>query len=99
MSDSAPSLLYESEPVRVPLHYGWVNLAIAALAMVATLPGRTFGLAMLTEPMLAELHIGHVAYGMMNLWATLSGATFALACGPLLRSTFQTESSRSKHER
>src|SRR5437764_14333809 len=63
---------------------GWLNLAIASLAMVATLPGRTFGLAMLTEPMLAELRIGHVAYGLMNLWATLIGATFALACGPLI---------------
>jgi MFS family permease len=62
----------------------WLNLAIASAAMVATLPGRTFGLAMLTEPMLAELRIGHVSYGFMNLWATLIGATFALACGPLI---------------
>src|SRR5258708_39765790 len=52
--------------------------------MVATLPGRTFGLAMFTEPMLADLKIGHVVFGIMNLWATLIGATFALACGPLI---------------
>src|SRR5436305_9275937 len=63
---------------------GWLNLCIAALAMVATLPGRTFGLAMLTEPILRDLNVGHVAYGLMNLWATLLGATFALACGPLI---------------
>src|SRR2546429_480697 len=84
MNESAPTIGYQVASVRVPLYYGWINLLIAAAAMVATLPGRTFGLAVLTEPMLAELHVGHVSYGLMNLYATLIGATFALACGPLI---------------
>src|SRR5437764_9155548 len=84
MSESASMLSYEPVSARAPFYYGWVNLLVAAAAMVATLPGRTFGLALLTEPMLVELHIGHVSYGLMNLWATLIGATFALACGPLI---------------
>src|SRR5260221_12541582 len=84
MSESASMLSYEPVSARAPFYYGWVNLLVAAAAMVATLPGRTFGLALLTEPMLGELRIGHVSYGLMNLWATLIGATFALGCGPLI---------------
>jgi MFS family permease len=34
--------------------YGWVIVVIAALAMVATLPGRTHGLGMITERLLAD---------------------------------------------
>jgi MFS family permease len=85
MSESAPTFYGDAAyPTRAFSLAGWLNLAMASAAMVATLPGRTFGLAMLTEPMLAALRIDHVAYGVMNLWATLIGATFALACGPLI---------------
>lgn len=31
-----------------PFFYGWVNLGLAALAMVGTLPGRTQGLGLVT---------------------------------------------------
>jgi MFS family permease len=64
-------------------YYGWVNLAVAALAMVATLPGRTQGLGLITEPLLADLRIDRVAYATINLWATLIGAAFCLPCGRL----------------
>src|SRR3982751_5104521 len=85
MNDPAPTLSYDAaRPATAFALAGWLNLGIAALAMVATLPGRTFGLAILTEPILHDLNVGHVAYGLMNLWATLLGATFALACGPLI---------------
>ena len=65
-------------------YYGWANLAVAALAMVATLPGRTQGLGLVTEPLLADLGLGRVDYAEINLWATLIGATFCLVCGRLL---------------
>jgi MFS family permease len=61
-----------------------VNLAIAALAMVGTLPGRTQGLGLVTEPLIADLHIDRVTYATVNLWATLIGAAFCLPCGRLL---------------
>jgi MFS family permease len=61
-----------------------VNLAVAALAMVATLPGRTQGLGLITEPLLADLHLDRVVFAQLNLWATLIGAAFCLACGPLI---------------
>src|SRR5436190_8533291 len=64
-------------------YYGWVNLAVAAFAMVATLPGRTQGLGLVTEPLLADLRIDRVAYATINLWATLIGAAFCLPCGRL----------------
>ena len=60
----------------LPFYYGWVNLALAALAMVGTLPGRTQGLGLITEPLFADLQIGRVAFARINLWATLAGALF-----------------------
>jgi len=57
---------------------------MAALAMVATLPGRTHGLGLFTEPILKEFALTREGYGLMNLWATLIGAAFCLPCGWLL---------------
>jgi MFS family permease len=68
----------------VRFYYGWLVLFIAAAAMVGTLPGRTQGLGLVTEPLLAELHIGRVDYAQLNLWATLIGATGAIGIGRLL---------------
>ena len=69
---------------RLPFYYGWVNLLIAAFAMVGTLPGRTQGLGLITESLLKDLQIGRVAYAQINLWATLIGALFCLGVGRLL---------------
>lgn len=52
--------------------------------MVGTLPGRTQGLGLVTEPLLADLQIDRVTYATMNLWATLIGAAFCLPCGRLV---------------
>ena len=71
------------EPSRQSIYYGWANLVIAALAMVGTLPGRTQGLGLVTEPLIAELHIDRVTYAGINLWATLTGAVFCLPFGRL----------------
>ena len=68
---------------RASFYYGWANLAVAALAMVATLPGRTQGLGLITEPLIADLHVGRVTYATINLWATMIGALFCLPCGRL----------------
>jgi MFS transporter, OFA family, oxalate/formate antiporter len=62
----------------------WTNVLIGAVAMVATLPGRTIGLGLITEPLLRDLGIGRVDFGLMNLWATLVGATFSLLFGPMV---------------
>src|SRR5579863_2574413 len=66
------------------IYYGWANLALAALAMVATLPGRTQGLGLITEPLIADLHVDRVTYATINLWGTLIGAAFCLPCGRLI---------------
>jgi MFS family permease len=62
----------------------WVHVAVAALAMVATLPGRTHGLGLFTEPLLRSFPIDRERYGLLNLGATLLGALFCLPCGWLL---------------
>jgi MFS family permease len=66
---------------RAPFYYGWVVLGVAALAMVATLPGRTQGLGLITESLLKDLKIDRVTYAQMNLWATLIGSLFCLGIG------------------
>jgi len=62
-------------------NYGWVVVPLAALVMVATLPGRSQGLGLITEPLLADLKIGRVDYASMNLWATLIGSAFCFPAG------------------
>jgi MFS family permease len=52
--------------------------------MVLTLPGRTHGLGLFTEPLLKSLALDRQSYGFLNLWATLLGALFCLPCGWLL---------------
>jgi MFS family permease len=71
-------------PFSLPFYYGWVSVAVAALAMVGTLPGRTQGLGLITEGLIADLKIDRVAFAQINLWATLAGAAFALGTGRLI---------------
>jgi len=73
-----------AKPVALPFYYGWVNLLVAALAMVGTLPGRTQGLGLITEPLLLDLKIDRVMFARINLWATLIGALFCLGVGRLI---------------
>jgi MFS family permease len=69
---------------RRPFYYGWVSLGLAALAMVGTLPGRTQGLGLVTEPLLRDLGIGRVQFAEINLVATLVGSLFCLGVGRLI---------------
>lgn len=69
---------------RLPIYYGWVNLTVAALAMVGTLPGRTQGLGLITESLLRDLQIDRIVFAQINLWATLVGALFCFGIGRLI---------------
>ena len=62
---------------------GWINVFVAAVIMLATLPGRTQGLGLITEPMLLDLGLDRVSYANINLWATLLGALICLPIGRL----------------
>lgn len=66
--------------------YGWVIVVIAALAMVATLPGRTHGLGMITERLLSDpgLRIDRLSFSEINFQGTLLGGLFCLPCGWLI---------------
>ena len=66
------------------LYYGWPIVLVAAMAMVGTLPGRTQGLGLITEPLLRDLRIDRVTYAELNLWATLAGSLGALGVGRLI---------------
>src|SRR5262249_8740972 len=62
----------------------WLVLLLAAAAMVGTLPGRTQGLGLITEPLLADLHISRISYATLNLWATIVGSAGAIGVGQLI---------------
>jgi sugar phosphate permease len=65
-------------------HWRWVHVGVAALAMVATLPGRTHGLGLFTEPIRQTFGLDTESYGLLNMGATLLGALFCLPCGGLI---------------
>ncbi len=71
-------------PLALPFYYGWVHVFIAALAMVGTLPGRTQGLGLITEPLLRDLQLDRIHFARINLWATLIGALFSVGVGRLI---------------
>ncbi|MBM3982363.1 MAG: MFS transporter [Planctomycetes bacterium] len=54
---------------------------VAAAAMVATLPGRTHGLGLITEPLLGDLALDKLPFAALNFWATLIGAAFCVPVG------------------
>ena len=66
------------------IRFGWVNVVVAAVVMLATLPGRTQGLGLITEPLLADLRLDRIAYANINLWATLIGAAICLPIGRVI---------------
>jgi len=70
-----------SWPWSTRVYYGWPVLLVAAAAMVGTLPGRTQGLGLITEPLLADLGLGRVTYAQLNFWATIFGAGGAIGIG------------------
>jgi len=61
-------------PARLRFYYGWVNVTVAAAAMVGTLAGRTQGLGLITEPLLADLQIDRVLFAQINLCRRNRGA-------------------------
>ncbi len=63
------------------MYYGWPVLLVAAAAMVGTLPGRTQGLGLITEPLLLDLGLSRVTYAQLNFWATIVGAGGAIGIG------------------
>jgi MFS family permease len=69
---------------RMSFDYGWIVVVLAALAMTATLPGRTHGLGLITEPLLADVGIERTLFARINLITCLLGTFFCLPAGFLL---------------
>jgi len=84
MSSAGANALPQRGTLRPSFYYGWVNLGVAALAMVATLPGRTQGLGLVTEPLMRDLELDRVLFAEINLVATLVGSLFCLGIGRLI---------------
>jgi MFS family permease len=74
----------DTRGLRSTYYYGWVVLAVAALAMVGTLPGRSQGLGLITEPLLRDLAVDRVRFAEINFVATLVGSLFCFGIGGLV---------------
>jgi MFS family permease len=74
----------DTRGLRSPYYYGWVVLGVAALAMVGTLPGRSQGLGLITEPLLRDLGVDRVRFAEVNFVATLVGSLFCFGIGGLV---------------
>jgi nitrate/nitrite transporter NarK len=86
-----PSSLFDSQtlpsrpqPPKWSFYYGWVNLAVAAVAMSATLPGRTHGLGVITTAVLKDFGLDEVQYSTINFWAILIGTLASFPVGFLI---------------
>ncbi len=66
---------------RTSLPGAWGSVVLASVLMLATLPGRTQGLGLITEPLLSSLGLDRLTYASFNLWATLLGASFCYPAG------------------
>lgn len=78
---AVPTAIHAS---RLPFATEWIQMLLAAAAMVATLPGRSQGLGLVTEKLLADFGISREVYANYNLWATLIGAVFAVGIGRII---------------
>src|SRR5262249_11687618 len=52
--------------------------------MSATLPGRTHGVGLVTEPLCADLRVSRLEFGVLNFWAILLGAAFCWPVGKVI---------------
>jgi MFS family permease len=66
---------------RFQFSYSWIIVVIAALAMAATLPGRTHGLGLITTQLLEDLKLSDTSFATQNLVATLLGSLFCFPFG------------------
>ena len=74
----------DSLAARLPFYFGWVQVGVAAMAMVATLPGRTQGLGLITESLLRDLSLDRSEFAQINLWGTLIGSLACVGIGGLV---------------
>jgi MFS family permease len=86
-----PSLAEQVPPprplaARLPFYYGWVNVVLAAVAMSATLPGRTHGLGLIAKPLTEDpgLGVDDRLFSALNFWAILLGSALCLPAGRLI---------------
>jgi MFS family permease len=69
---------------RLPFYYGWAMVGLAAVAMSATLPGRTYGLGLIKQPLSESLGVGDLRFNVLNFWAIILGAAVVMPVGLLI---------------
>jgi MFS family permease len=82
---TAPAASTRRGLVELTLAASWVNVVAAAAAQMATIPGRVYGLGLITEPLLKDFGISRTAFGAVNLWATVVTAVLSFGYGTVVQ--------------
>src|SRR5262245_6407782 len=94
MSAAAPTTSTVEAPAAAPARRGlvelplvacWLNVVAAAAAQTATIPGRVYGLGLITEPLMKDFEISKTTFGWVNLWATVVTAVFSFGYGSVVK--------------
>ena len=59
MQDRAASTIIKKQPFisTLPFYYGWVILVVAAIGVLASIPGQTMGVSVFTDHYIRELSL------------------------------------------
>lgn len=63
-----------------------MNVVIASIAMTATLPGRTHGLGLITQPLVSDpaLGVNDLLFSRLNFWAIVIGSIMCVPVGRMI---------------
>jgi MFS transporter, OFA family, oxalate/formate antiporter len=73
-----------AEPVRWRLYYGWWILLMVMASTIATFPGQTFGISILSDPMRVDLGLSHSQLALAYSLGSLFSAVPIVLCGWLI---------------
>ena len=71
-------------PVKLPLFYGWIILALGIIGVAMSIPGQTMGVSVFTDDLISVLGITRVQLSLAYLFGTIASALILTPAGKLL---------------
>ena len=69
---------------RVPFFYGWVILAVSALALFISGPGQTYSVSMFVDPIIADLGWSRTSVSGLYMAGSITAGVIMILVGRLL---------------
>ncbi|NQW19309.1 MAG: MFS transporter [Chloroflexi bacterium] len=83
-STTDPPAISLPRVARTPFYYGWVILAVAALANFTSAPGQTYTFSVFQNSFLNDLHLSSTAVSTLYLFGSLTAAVIIIFIGRYL---------------